>query len=163
MTRTSAYRILGIDPGLHTTGYGVVDFTGSRPAIVEAGAIKTRTRASMPERLRQIHLDVTEVLGDHEPDMMAVEKLYAHYAHPRTSILMGHARGVILLAAQNQGVPVCNVPATKVKKNLTGNGHANKRQVQIAVQHLFGLPEPPTPNDVSDAIAIALCAGRIAV
>ncbi|MCY2926240.1 MAG: crossover junction endodeoxyribonuclease RuvC, partial [Planctomycetota bacterium] len=91
---------------------------------------------------------------------VAVEKLYAHYKHPSTAILMGHARGVILLAAEQAGVGVRNLPATHVKKSLTGNGHASKLQVQRAIQavcHLSALPEPP---DVADALAIALCAGR---
>ena len=95
---------------------------------------------------------------------MAVEKLYAHYKHPRTAILMGHARGVILLCARQHDVPVQDLPSTEVKKAITGYGHASKRQMQLAVQSQCRLPEVPTPADVADAIAIALtCARRLAV
>jgi len=152
--------VLGIDPGLNITGYAVVDFGGGEPKIVEAGAIRTDAKADVARRIRQIHEEVAGLLAEFKVDLIAVEKLYAHYKHPSTAILMGHARGVILLAAEQAGVGVRNLPATHVKKNLTGNGHASKQQVQRAIQsvcHLSALPEPP---DVADALAIALCAGR---
>ncbi|MFW6061557.1 MAG: crossover junction endodeoxyribonuclease RuvC [Planctomycetota bacterium] len=155
------YRVLGIDPGLNITGYGVVDFGRGEPAIVEAGAIRTNAQASMGERIGQIYETLREILSEFEPDVVGIEKLYAHYRHPRTSILMGHARGVILLAAGQAGVAVRDLPATRVKKSLTGNGHASKHQMQRAVQDLCGLDEPPHPADVADALAIALCAGKI--
>jgi len=158
--KNARLRVLGIDPGLHITGYGCVEFTRNGPEIIEAGAIRTPTKADMAERIAQIHADLAEILRDLGPDIVAVEKLYAHYKHPRTSILMGHARGVILLAARQAGMGVESVPATNVKKALTGNGHASKRQMQLAVQSTFRLPEPPEPPDVADALAIALCAGR---
>ena len=154
------YRVLGIDPGLNITGYGAVDFGGPAAAVVEAGAIRTAANASMATRIEQIHRDLREILEELRPDLVGIEQLYAHYKHPRTSILMGHARGVILLACQQAGVEVRSVAATMVKKSLTGNGHASKQQIQRAIQSVCGLAEPPSPPDVADALAIALCAGR---
>jgi crossover junction endodeoxyribonuclease RuvC len=160
MAGRQSLRILGIDPGLRITGYAAVDFAAGRPHIVEAGALRTAARAGVPERVEQLHDDLAELLGQLCPDAVAVEKLYAHYKHPRTAILMAHARGVVLLAARQAGVGVRDLAATMVKKALTGNGHATKQQVQRAVGDLLGLKAPPSPPDVADALAIALCAGR---
>jgi crossover junction endodeoxyribonuclease RuvC len=160
VTDRTTFRVLGIDPGLNITGYAVVDFGAGEPKIIEAGAIRTDVKSGTSRRILQIHEELTGLLSEFRPDLIAVEKLYAHYKHPSTAILMGHARGVILLAAEQAAVGLRNLPATHVKKNLTGNGHASKLQVQRAIQsvcHLSKLPEPP---DVADALAIALCAGR---
>jgi crossover junction endodeoxyribonuclease RuvC len=163
MEGSSAYRILGIDPGLNITGYGAVDIgADTQPRLVEAGTIRPNPKAELSERILQIHADLTELLGELKPDALAVEQLYSHYKHPRTSIQMAHARGVVLLAARQAGLSIRHVSATKVKKSLTGNGHASKQQMQRAVAGVFGLPEPPSPADVADAIAIALCAGKAA-
>ncbi len=160
MPPNSKYRVLGIDPGLNITGYGCVDFRGRQTAVVEAGTLTTDAKAPLADRIAQIHADLTGLLADLVPDVVAVEKLYAHYKHPRTSILMAHARGVLLLAASQAGMPVRDLPATKVKKSLTGNGHASKQQVQRAIRSECNLAEMPQPADVADALAIALCAGR---
>ena len=154
------YRVLGIDPGLHVTGYAAMDFARGDPAVVEAGTLKTSPRADMSERLVQIFADLTEILAELKPDLVALEQLYAHYKHPRTAILMGHARGILLLACRQAKVAVRSVAATHVKKSLTGNGHASKLQVQRAIQAAFRLKSLPQPPDVADAMAIALCAGR---
>jgi crossover junction endodeoxyribonuclease RuvC len=161
MAAANGYCVLGIDPGLNVTGYGAVCFGAGEPRIVEAGAIRTSDKASLPRRITQIHADLAELIEELKPDAMAVEQLYAHYKHPRTSILMAHARGAILLAAEQAGVAIHNLPATKIKKSLTGNGHASKQQMQRAIQSLCRLDAPPEPPDVADAIAIALCAGKI--
>lgn len=161
MTNANGYCVLGIDPGLNITGYGAVRFGAGEPKIVEAGAIRTSDKASLSHRIAQLHTDLSELLADLKPDAMAVENLYAHYKHPRTSILMAHARGAILLAAQQAGVAIHNIPATKIKKSLTGNGHASKQQMQRAIQTLCNLDAPPEPPDVADALAIALCAGNL--
>ncbi len=114
--------------------------------------------------MRQLHDDLSSLIAELKPDQLAVEKLYAHYKHPRTAILMAHARGVILLAAAQAQLPVENLPSTAVKKSITGHGHASKQQIQLAVAALYGLDEPPSPPDVADAIAIATChARRIAI
>lgn len=155
------YRILGIDPGLRVTGYAVIGIRRrGEPRIVEAGAIRTDEKAGMPARIRQIYDDLAAVIGEFSPDTIAVEKLYAHYKHPRTAITMGHARGAMMLAAEQAGIMIREIPATKVKKGLTGNGHASKAQVQHAVRDLCNLRELPEPPDVADALAIAICAGR---
>lgn len=157
---SATYRILGIDPGLNVTGYGLIACRGREIALEEAGVIRPPVRATMPERLAGLHEELSALIAQTRPNALAVEKLYAHYAHPRTAILMGHARGVILLAAAQANLPVYDEPATEVKKSLTGNGHASKQQVQRAVQGLFRLPKPPEPPDVADALAIGLCAIR---
>jgi crossover junction endodeoxyribonuclease RuvC len=155
-------RVLGIDPGLRITGFAIAEARpGSlMPTLVEAGAIKLNAKDSVPDRLAQLHEELTAVVRDGKPQRAAVEQLFAHYAHPRTAIIMGHARGVILLTLSSAGLPIEDLPATEVKRAITGNGHAPKRQVQEAVAAQCGLDAPPEPPDVADAIAIALCAAR---
>lgn len=155
-------RVLGIDPGLRLTGYGLVDLHPGQlePTLVEGGVFRLDAKRPMEQRLVQLRDDLRDVIDEHRPARVAVEQLYAHYAHPRTAILMGHARGVILLCAAERSLPVEHLPSTEVKKSLTGNGHASKRQMQLAVQSQCGLSEPPEPADVADAIAIALCHAR---
>jgi len=160
MSESLTYRVLGIDPGLNVTGYAAVDFGRGEPAIVEAGAVQTDAPGDTPARIAQIHTDLAAILAELKPDLVAIEQLYAHYKHPRTAILMAHARGVVLLAAEQAGVAVQDFAATHVKKNLTGNGHASKLQVQRAIRSVCKLAELPQPPDVADALAIALCAGR---
>jgi len=155
-------RVLGIDPGLRLTGYGCVHVEpGSlQPTLIEAGVLKLDPKLDLDYRLEQLHADLTDLLVEIEPDIVCVEKLYAHYKHPRTAILMGHARGVILLAVKQRRLPVIHLPSTEVKKAFTGHGHASKEQIQRAVQHQFDLPDPPSPPDVADAIAIATTHAR---
>lgn len=159
-------RVLGIDPGLRITGYGAVELSDGalEPRLVDGGYIKLNPRDSIEKRLEQLHRELGEIVDEINPAQLAVEKLYAHYAHPRTAILMAHARGVILLCAQQRGVPLEHLPSTEVKKAVTGHGHASKEQVQRAVMSQCRLKELPNPPDVADAIAIALChARRIAI
>lgn len=158
-------RVLGIDPGLQITGYGVieVDEAGSalaEPRLVEAGIVKLDARLSLEKRLVQLQHDLDDLLDEFSPQMVVVEKLYAHYRHPRTAILMAHARGVILFCAQRKGLDIVHLPSTEVKKAVTGYGHASKLQMQRAVQAQFNLAEPPSPPDVADALAIALTHAR---
>jgi crossover junction endodeoxyribonuclease RuvC len=150
-------RILGIDPGLNTTGYGVVELADRQVRLVEAGVVRGKTRGSLACRLQEIHDGVADILSTLEPDALALEKLYAHYDRPTTAILMGHARGVIVLAAQQAGVAVHDYAATQVKKTLTGNGRAPKSQMQEAIRRELRLSKLPEPADVADALAIALC------
>ena len=152
-------RVLGIDPGLRLTGYGVVDYRPVKPGLVDGGVIRLDATASLAARLVELDRELESILAEHKPDVCAVEQLYAHYAHPRTAILMGHARGVILLAAARRGVRVEQYPANRVKQSVTGHGHAAKHQVQRAIQNVWNLPAPPEPPDVADALAIALCCG----
>ena len=152
-------RILGVDPGLRCTGYGLLAEMGSGiPRLLEAGVIRLDAAASVESRLRTLGDELEGLLGKAAPDRVAVEKLYAHYRHPRTAILMGHARGVILFCAARRGLAVQHLPSTEVKKAVTGKGHASKGQIQSAVAAHFNLAEPPEPPDVADAIAVAFCA-----
>lgn len=155
-------RTLGIDPGLRITGFGLVEVPpGSiEPRLVEAGVIKLDAKQPVADRLLQLDTELDQLIADTRPDRLAVEKIYAHYAHPRTAIIMAHGRGVILLAAKRRGLELVELGATEVKKALTGNGHASKQQMQRSVQTQFRLPEPPSPPDVADAIAIATCCAR---
>ena len=150
-------RVLGIDPGLNTTGYGVLDFANGAPRLVEAGVVRGTARGSMSGRVAEIFTGVCEVIESLKPDVMAIEELYSHYDRPKTAILMGHARGVICLCAAQSGVPVKHYAATQVKKILTGNGRAPKTQIQLAIGRELRLPDAPEPHDVADALAIALC------
>jgi crossover junction endodeoxyribonuclease RuvC len=150
-------KVLGVDPGLVVTGYGVLEQTGSTIRLVEAGTIDTGSAKDLlPTRLRRLHEEVESLIRDHEPDVMALEQLFTHYEHPRTAVLMGHARGVICLAAGLHDIPLYHYPPAQVKSALTGNGRASKAQIQNLVRRTFGLVETPRPPDVADAVAIAL-------
>lgn len=149
--------VCGIDPGLGTSGYGIICLDGSAPTIRDAGICRTDSDASLPQRLAQIETDFTAICDQWRPDVMGVEQLYSHYAHPRTAILMGHARGVILMVAAQFDIPVRSFAATEVKRHLTGNGRASKTQMQRAIMSAFSLATLPEPNDVADALAVALC------
>lgn len=174
MDKQETVRIIGIDPALRVSGYAVIDVpawsaeTSSKDVlpiellkapvkIVEAGVIRVGDAKPMEQRLLQIQRSLTEILEELKPQQMAVEKLYAHYERTQPAILMGHARGVILLAAGQQGIPVTGYAATEVKKTVAGNGRAPKTQMQAAVCRHLGLTTAPEPHDVADALAIALC------
>jgi crossover junction endodeoxyribonuclease RuvC len=149
--------ILGIDPGLNVTGYGVLDVARGAPRLVEGGVVRGGARGELETRLQAIFAGVAQVLDDFHPEALAIEELYSHYDRPRTAILMGHARGVICLAAAQAHVPVVHYASTQVKRILTGNGRAPKPQMQQAICRELHLAGPPDPPDVADALAIALC------
>jgi crossover junction endodeoxyribonuclease RuvC len=152
------FRVVGIDPGLVVTGYAVVEPSPRGPFVVEAGVIRPRAdKASMGRRLELIHRGVSEVLDAFPPSSLALEQVHSHLKHPRTAILMAHARGVIVLAAAQREVPVFGYAATRIKKTLTGSGKAPKLQMQHAIQTELGLDRLPEPHDVADACAVALC------
>jgi len=149
--------ILGIDPGLQVCGYAVVDSDGVSEKLIEAGVFRTDEKSVIEGRLNQIAGDTVSILTKYEPDVVAVEQLYSHYKHPRTAILMGHARGVLLQRSAESGAEVRSFSATRIKKSLTGNGRASKEQMQRSIQSTLGLSELPEPPDVADAIAVAMC------
>lgn len=149
-------RILGVDPGLNVTGYGIVDASRDGVRLVEAGVVRGTKGASLAQRVGEIHAGLVEVIEALKPHAMAVEELYSHYERVKTSILMGHARGVIVLAATQAGVPVTDYAATQIKRILTGAGRAPKDQMQQAIQRELNLAAPPEPPDVADALAIAV-------
>jgi crossover junction endodeoxyribonuclease RuvC len=130
-----------------------------RPRLVEAGVIRSEAglKIDLAKRVQAVFGGLMEILDQFRPTVMAVEQLYAHYKHPRTAILMGHARGVILLAAAQRDIPVVSYSATRIKKVITGNGRASKEQVQRTIQGELGLAQLPEPADVADALAAALC------
>jgi crossover junction endodeoxyribonuclease RuvC len=146
-------RILGIDPGLQVTGYAVLE---AGPKLCEAGVIRPDGKGDLAARLASLAASTADVLDQWKPTAIVVEQLYAHYAHPRTAILMGHARGVFFLLGGQRGLPVISYPSTNIKKTITGSGRAGKQQMQFAIARELGLAKPPEPHDVADAIAVAL-------
>jgi crossover junction endodeoxyribonuclease RuvC len=149
-------RVLGVDPGLRTTGYGVVDADGGTFRLVEGGVLRPKTTLSLEARLTQLHAAMLEVVRATRPDCMVVEELWSAPKHPPTAVLMGHARGVIALAAGLCEVTFEELSHVTVKRALTGNGAARKEQVKAMVCVHLGLAVPPEPDDVSDALALAL-------
>ncbi len=151
--------ILGIDPGLDRTGYAVID--PARRSVLDAGVIRAPAGRPLARRLYEISQGIESVLDEHDVRLIAVEDLYAHYKHPRTAILMGHARGVVLLAAARRDIEVLSLPATQIKKTITGSGRASKAQIQRAVMIMFRLSKIPEPADVADALAAAACVSEL--
>ncbi|MBI4355052.1 MAG: crossover junction endodeoxyribonuclease RuvC [Candidatus Omnitrophica bacterium] len=149
-------KIVGIDPGLERTGFGVVEAEGARYRLIDSDCLTTDERQPLPQRLQTLHDRLCLRLASAQPEAVAVEELYSHYGHPRTAILMGHARGVIYLAAAELGLPLVPYAATHIKRAVVGNGGASKAQVQRMVQQWLQLACPPEPEDLADALAIAL-------
>ena len=157
--KDDSLRILGVDPGLGVTGYAVLGVKSENlePILIDGGVLRTNESAPLEDRLCELHHDLSQIISTLHPDTMAVESIYSHYNHPRTSITMAHARGVIFLAASQAGIPVKSYAATEIKKSLVGVGRASKDQVQRMVQQRLALPELPEPPDLADAIAAAYC------
>ena len=149
--------ILGIDPGLVNTGYGVISHVGGQTSLVEAGVVRTDPKEELASRLNEIYAGLGSVIKEFQPDLMAVEDLYSHYGHPKTAIIMGHARAMVFLQSAQAGVPIEIYASTKVKSSLTGNGRASKEQVQLMVKSRLNLDRVPSPADAADALAVALC------
>jgi crossover junction endodeoxyribonuclease RuvC len=155
-----ARRVLGLDPGLQVTGYGVIEATPAGPVHREAGVLRAgdeRATSDMAQRVKVLYDGLLEVLDEWRPTVMVVEQLYAHYDHPRTAILMAHARGCFFLAGAQRGIEVLSYPPARVKKTITGHGRATKEQVQHAIMRELNLAKLPEPHDVADALAVALC------
>ena len=149
-------RILGIDPGLKVTGYGVVEQKNGVLCLIEAGIVESSRKDPIEKRLLAIHRGVRRVLSECRPNVVVLEELYSHYKHPKTAILMGHARGVILSACSESSLPTRGYSAKRIKQAVTGSGNASKEQVQQMVQTLLGLRKRSFPLDVSDALALAV-------
>ncbi len=150
--------MLGIDPGLVATGYGCLERTATGIMVVAAGVIGTVGSAPLADRLLELHTGLSELLVKHDPTAVVVEDLYTEYRFPRTAILMGHARGVIYVAAALRGLPVLALAPAEVKRVLAGNGAAAKPQVQRGVQAVLGLTDLPSPSHVADALGLAFIA-----
>ncbi len=149
-------RVFGIDPGSGRTGYGCVDSDGTRHRLVTCGAITAAPGASFPEKLHAIHRTLAALITTHRPDCVVIENLF-HAKNARSALLLGHARGVAVLAAVEAGLPVHEYTPAAVKLAITGYGRAEKVQMQHMVKLLLGLAEAPQPHDAADALAIAMC------
>lgn len=149
-------RILGIDPGSETTGYGLIESDGLRHSSILFGAIRTSARRPFHERLLQIYTRLMEILSHQEIHAVAIEGVF-HSANVQSALKLGHARGVALLVAAQQGLPVFEYSPLEIKSAIVGYGRAEKKQVQMMVRLLLDLPETPTPDDAADALAVAIC------
>ena len=149
-------KVLGIDPGTAVTGYGVVEpDNGSTAHLLECGVIRTSPKGALWNRLDALHDGVVQLIGKHRPDTMVLESVF-YAKNVRTTIVLGHARGVILLAAAQAGLAIVEFPPAAVKKAISGAGGASKPQVARMVQRLLNLKEPPAPDDAADGVALAL-------
>lgn len=149
-------RIFGVDPGSVRTGYGCIESFDSRYRVVDSGAVSLAATLAFPEKLMMLHTSLSDLLSRHRPDAMAVEDLF-HAKNARSALKLGHVRGVVLLAGSQAGIPIAEYTATEVKRAVVGYGRAEKQQVQQMVTLLLGLDKAPSPLDVSDALAVAVC------
>lgn len=152
--------ILGVDPGSRRTGFGVIDTDGRRHRLLAQGVIAPAPRRPLHERLFAIHSGVCELIRRHDPAVLAVEDVF-HAANTRTALVLGHVRGVVLLAGAQAGLPVHEYPPATVKMQVTGFGRAEKAQVALMVGRLLGLGEATAPGDAADALAVALCQAHL--
>jgi crossover junction endodeoxyribonuclease RuvC len=149
-------KVFGVDPGSQRTGYGCIDSDGSRHHLVTCGAIVTSPRATFPEKLLTIHQGLGRLLAEHRPDCVAVENVF-HAINVRSALVLGHARGVALLAAVEGHYPLFEYTPAEIKLAVVGYGRAEKHQVGEMVRLLLGLSEAPQPHDAADALAVAIC------
>ncbi len=160
-----ALGILGIDPGIEKTGYGMISVDPRCGAIRlrEAGILRTRKKDSLPKRLLTLFSECKKLIKELSPQVLSIEDLYTNYRFPRTATIMGHARGVILLAACEEGVEVVTYTPARIKKSLTGYGRASKKQMALMVANQLGIDEVFPYYDISDALAAALCHANVAL
>ena len=152
-------RILGIDPGIATIGFGVIDSERGKQQLVQCGVITTPAHTSLASRLAQIYDDMRELIGMFKPDAVSIEELFFN-TNITTGIAVAHGRGVILLACEQAGVKIYEYTPLQVKQAVAGYGRAEKRQVMEMVKRLCGLSAAPKPDDAADAVALALCHAR---
>jgi len=148
--------VIGVDPGLSITGFGILDYKGGQIRTVAFGTIKPPVKESLANRLEYLNSHMTELLEKFEPNDFAIEDTFFSQ-NVKSALLLGQARGVLLLAAASKGIPTMDYAPRKVKQSVVGNGAADKKQVQYMVQQILEMKEPPKPLDVSDALAIGLC------
>ena len=152
-------RILGIDPGYATIGYGITDYAAGRFSVVAYGAVTTAANEAFPKRLKSIYEDITFIIEKYKPQCLSIERLYFN-TNTTTAIDVAQARGVIVLAAEQQGIEINEYTPLQVKQSVTGYGRAEKHQVMEMVKSLLGLKEVPKPDDTADALALAICHGH---
>jgi crossover junction endodeoxyribonuclease RuvC len=156
VVNTQSMRILGVDPGTAIMGYGAVEGRGGLLRAIEYGALVTPASDALPQRLAALFQGLTRIVTEHRPTAMAVESLYFN-KNARTALAVGHARGVALLVAAQAEIPVFEYTPQQVKDAVVGYGKASKEQVQAMIRTLLGLQEVPKPDDVADALAVAIC------
>ena len=149
-------RILGVDPGSRRTGYGCIETSGSRHRFIVCGAIAAPAHAALPDKLMAVHDGLARLIAAHQPDVVAFEDLF-YARNVRSALVLGHVRGVLMLAAAEAGVPAAEYSPAEVKQAVVGYGRADKQQVQQMVTLLLGMDAPPSPLDASDALAVAVC------
>jgi crossover junction endodeoxyribonuclease RuvC len=150
-------RILGIDPGINITGYGLVDTPDSDEfALIEAGVIKTSPKQLLPRRLLRIYNEISNLINEYKPQALVLEKTFSHYKYPATVITISYARGMACLISAEKNTPLYEYSATRIKKVLTGKGHASKEQVQKMIFHLFNIKSSSAYADATDALALAI-------
>lgn len=149
-------KILGIDPGLTVTGYGLIELTGNKITPLDWGVIRSGS-GTLAERLWKLHSKLTEIINQHKPDLISVEEIFVA-RDPRAALKMGHARGIALLAAANSPAIIAEYPANTIKQAVAGRGHAAKDQVRYMVGRLLGMSMEGIIEDASDALAVAICA-----
>lgn len=152
-------RILGIDPGIATIGFGVIDFSGREYKLVNCGIITTPAHTMLSARLEQIYDDMCQLLELFKPDAVSIEELFFN-TNITTGIAVAHGRGVLLLACRKAGVAIYEYTPLQVKQAVVGYGRAEKKQVMDMVRRICALPSPPKPDDAADAVALALCHAR---
>lgn len=155
-------KILGVDPALTVTGYGVIFAQDNKFSLVEAGVIITKPKEDINRRLEKIYSGIINLIADTNPDVLVLEKIYAHHRHPTTSYILGQARGVICLASATKNIPLVEYAATRVKKAVVGQGLASKLQVQRMVAGILKISKLPKYTDVTDALALAIAHSYIA-
>lgn len=151
--------ILGIDPGLYATGYSVLMVAADSRhdfKLLEAGTIEPKRKDSLADKIKKVYLNLDEIIQQFNPDVMVLEKLYAHYKHPTTACILGHVRGVICLLSAQRHLQLVEYPVKRIRKTLVGNGNASKEQTRATVAHILRVDEKQLTLDASDAIALAL-------
>jgi crossover junction endodeoxyribonuclease RuvC len=157
-------RILGVDPGLKATGYGLIELCSPdryQMRLLEAGTIEPKTKEELQNKLQKIYTCLNEIILQYSPDVMVLEKLYSHYRHPTTACLLGHVRGVILLVSAHNKLKAVEHSVKRIRKSLSGNGNASKQQIREVVMHILKIKSDNLTLDASDAIALALGYARM--
>lgn len=154
-------RILGIDPGLRVCGYGVIESACSGFKLIEAGIITTNSSQNIAQRLNEIYASLKSLISEAKPNVLVLEKIYAHARHPATAFLLGHARGVICLLCAQHNIKLVEYLPTRIKKAIVGRGHAGKLQVKRMIEQSLKIKKTAYPFDVSDALALAMAHAQI--
>lgn len=154
-------KILGIDPGYAILGYGIIEMKGNHFSVCSYGAITTDTSMAMPDRLKYLYTQIMDIIHEHEPEVAAIEELFFN-TNSKTALLVGQARGIVILACVNSGLEICEYTPLQIKQGLVGYGRAEKKQIQAMVKTILNLKEVPKPDDTADALAAAICHGHCA-